>query len=316
MIQFFGNGKKVEVSSIRFQGFPKTDRLQGKGIMFADADFYLHDCLLTGFRRAAITVSNNKKGMGLLSANRFEDNDNYAIVVNGFRDSWPPIAPGTADFLFIEDNYFTGSHHAVAGGEGALYVFRHNLLKEQGRSWAVDMHGSRPAWLNSYTYSSRFGEIYENTIHGTRWEICIRGGSAVIWGNKLKGDVSIMLKMDGTWVGSNFWSRAPAEWKMPRYPIPYQIGWESGKKYGEDHTGTDPATTGAGDVFLWDNEFGSGKLDVHSPFEVKGKKYDYIQEDRDYHFTKRPGYAPYAYPHPRRGISADAAGPPESPEAK
>jgi len=313
MIQFFSNGPGVQVSSICFQGFEQSNRLEGKGIMFMNTDFYLHDCMFSGFARAAVTVSNNTKGMGLISSNVFVDN-HYAVIVNGFKDSWPPISPGTSDFLFIEDNYFTRSHHAVAGGEGALYVFRRNLLKESGGSWAVDMHGGRPSWMGSYTYSTRLAEVYWNTIYGGQktepWEITCRGGEALIWGNRLKGDVSIQLKPDGTWHGSNYWTKAPAEWKMPPYPAPYQIGWESGKKYGEDHTGTDPETTGAGDVFVWDNEFETGSIDVLSPYNVRGKEYDYIQKDRDYHFVKRPGYEPYTYPHPRRGISAAESGPP------
>jgi hypothetical protein len=286
--------------------------------MFMNTDFFLHDCKFMDFRRAAITVTNNNVGgMGVISNSYFEDN-HYATVVNGSKSSWPDITPGTAGFLFVEDNHYKTNEHSIVGGEGALYVFRYNLLEEAGGSHAVDMHGARPEHFTDYTYSTRFTEIYENTIYGgsnwdgSGWEITCRGGEALIWGNDLKGTVSIQLKIDATWHGDNYVNNAPPGWEVPDYPIPYQIGYESGDQYGESHTGTDPSTTGAGDVFIWNNtsenpylkyDNSEGYVDVFSPFEVRGEYYDYIQKDRDWHLSARPGYTPYTYPHPRRGTT-------------
>jgi hypothetical protein len=117
--------------------------------------------------------------------------------------------------------------------------------------------------------------------------VCLRGGEGLVWGNHFEG-----YRFGATVTAAAFDS--------PSYPIWTQIGYKSGLQFGASHTGID-MPYGDGDFFAWDNE--------HVPkFDWGGGEapnYNYepglLVEGRDFHWNvAKPGYTPYAYPHPRR----------------
>ena len=339
MIKIHGSSRpisesKIEISGICFQAM-KTRLFEGdsgtgypyfRGIALRASDFYLHDCKFQWFSNRAIEVSHlHSHGKGVIAENEFIDNlalddsgkwsRGYGISVGVFGEvnEWVPVEPGTNNFVFIEDNYFARQRPAVASGQGALFVFRYNHTElNSSESCTVDMHGGSPSIIRDYPFSARFSEIYDNTFVSTPegeplylpynyGAIGFRGGESVIHNNIFRGypDYSIELTIEGAYYKEYY--RHPPDYQLPNYPIPYQIGYESGSQYGPDHSGTDPATYGKGDIFIWNNFYdGAESIEVVSPISFKGVEYDYLKEGRDFHYGPRPGYTPYPYPHPRR----------------
>jgi hypothetical protein len=339
MMRFYcrgGGGPEatIEISDIWFQAM-KTRLHEGdtgtgypgfRGVALRACDFYLHDCRFQWFSARALGVSHvQEHGRGLVYDNEFVENlalddrgrfsRGYGINVGvwGDMDEWVPVSPGTDQFVFIEDNYFTRLRPAVGGAYGALYVFRHNVTElTSSESASVDMHPALPPHQADYPYSSRFTEIYDNVFIGTPEDdflhagyhygaISFRGGGSVIHGNTFRGfpAYSIRLWIGGTWYDDYY--DFPPDYTFPGYPVPYQIGYESGAAHGPDHTGTDPAAEGRDDCFIWDNTYeASGGTNAVSPITFDGVEHDVLREGRDYHFAPRPDYTPYPYPHPRR----------------
>ena len=325
---------EVEVSDIWFQGMDTvvhegdtgTDYPYFQGVAFRACDFYLHDCRFQYFSGRAVGISHPQDhGNGIVYNNEFTDNvawrggddfsRGYAMNVGvwGEVTDWVDVEPGTDNFVFIEDNYFARQRPAVAGAQGALYVFRHNLRElSSSESAALDMHPAYPDWGWDYPYASRFTETYENTFIGvpeghplrvtnSPSAISFRGGGSVVHGNTFK-DMPRSVRL---WIGGAWWSSYydyPDYYGGPEYPRPYQTGWESAINYGAGHSGTDPATYGAGDSFIWGNTYdNSGGVVVTSPVSFDGRSFDVLREGRDYHVgVPMPGYEPFEYPHPRR----------------
>ena len=331
---------RIEVSDIWFQGMEPHFRgdtggseCRFKGINFQWVYPYLHHCKMQWLngRTVQVLFRDPSHIKGLISDNEFIDNVYYDTGFNQYRggviipliekENWFTISPGTQDNLYVEDNYFTGQSSAIGTSKGGTYVFRYNRVERNTNSGATDMHGGQPDWSTlypDYKYSSRFAEIYNNTFikiptddpiymwQGHEAFEC-RGGEAVFWGNTLKNyteaeekySYSISLK-----IAYNYWandtSYYPEGYEIPPYPIDYQTGWESGSNYGENHSGTDPSTHGAGDIYIWDNEYiNSGGVSIGGGSEDHPD--EYMREGRDYHVgVARPGYTPYQYPHPWR----------------
>jgi hypothetical protein len=181
------------------------------------------------------------------------------------------VALGSADALFIEDNLFDRNRHCVTAGDGAVYVARYNTVKDNYQdATAFDAHGLSAAWPRG----TRSVEIYNNTVTNAkaRWAgVSIRGGGGVIWGNSWTGVYhGIVLYLENP----------PASKPLTAYPALDQIG----------------NTT---DLYIWDNQ--SSGDDIYKNPTSAGQEIDYwLQEGRDYVLGTKPGYSPYAYPHPIR----------------
>jgi hypothetical protein len=201
-------------------------------------------------------------------------NFGYGVVVNGDGAlSWEaPLALGDQNAVFVEDCYFTANRHSVASTYGSRYVFRHNLVVDNGGegAWvqAVDAHG--PGYGSDR--GSRSYEVYDNTINNintTCWvAMYIRGGDGVIFNNQIFGGIStapIMLTNDS---GAGPW----------------------------------PALDQIRELHLWDN-FYENEPTIATNWSTYAADGDgrIVQEGRDYFNYERPGYTPYAYPHPLRG---------------
>jgi uncharacterized repeat protein (TIGR02543 family) len=344
MITVYGTGggvseAEIEISDIWFQamdtrlysGDGGTSYGSFQGLGLRGTDFYLHDCKFQYFSNRAVGVSHlQNRGKGVISNNEFLDNialesdggysKAYGINISVWGDvtSWVSVSPGTDNFVYVEDNYFSRMAPAIAGSEGALYVFRYNttelFVTEDSH---VDLHGGRPEHLNpDYQYASRFAEVYGNTFRATPESdplyiqpqtraLNFKGGEAIVFNNTFEGFSGYVIGLlnTGAWYDDYF--DHPADYDIPDYPIPYQIGYESGDQYGTGHSGTDPDTYGDGDVFIWNNEYVDCGQVLYTPtFTYDGVTYDYIQEGRDFHRTARPDYTPYTYPHPRRNMDS------------
>lgn len=206
---------------------------------------------------------------------------------------------GSNKFVFIEDNYFFKSRHAVAAGAGGKYVFRYNTIRDNWQTSAIDMHGGGE-W--SKITSARAAEIYNNDIEtsidsygkvingSTPTDhyvpaIGIRGGEALIYNNKVGNYLSyIELSLEET--------------TPPAYPSPFQIGYLSGTKYGIGDSGIE-TEHGNGDVFWW-NPVWIQKYSGWDTIDVRSEDKTYIIKGRDFHNLQKPGYTPFTYPHPYR----------------
>ena len=326
-------GGKIEISDIWFQGlYPRNDSKNNlmEALHFNSADPKLHHCKFQHYDGYIVRVrqSNMASQSGLIYENTFVDNvvelgdgsydGGSCISINGPENvEWPNAEPGAEDFIFVEDNFFDTHTSCIVGSDRGKYVFRYNYASRVKHGGHLNMHGNRPDWLTEDYYGTRFIEVYENTFvtstpndpwFETNSVAAVQANDAegVVWGNTYKGmKRGVQLAVSGHW--ADHWDHpdCPDDWETPDYPIEYQTGWASGVNYGENHTGTDPSTYGEGDFFVWDNEavemeeYNYDHTSVYL-YVMDSELDGYIQKDRDYHLSKRPGYEPYTYPHPRR----------------
>jgi hypothetical protein len=190
------------------------------------------------------------------------DNYGYGVVVHHGRKFDDSLKPGCAEAVFIEDCLFVGARHAVASNSAARYVFRHNVVRKNARAHhAIDAHG--PAYGGN---GAQWSEIYENVVEKHERKgaaVVLRGGGGVIFNNTFK-DV--------------------------KYGVRLQL--EAGK---QNQTGPYPRPRQVRDVWVWNNTLDGAPSEPHVPRQEWSF---YIQKDRDYFCRPKPGYEPYAYPHP------------------
>lgn len=290
----------------------------------------LHDMVLEKFSNAGVLMRGEGQD-GVIYRNRFtsnykcyppemtdpNDRNNYpcygyGVTLHGTLSGsapFPPLALGTADAVFIEDNEFYDNRHAVAAHEGAHYVARHNLAigSRRTRSWAIfDAHGE------SSRRGTRAWEIHDNQIaseadDGAAHAIGIRGGDGVVFGNHYTGRFIATVQI----VLENYTQDCPT------------AGGGQGPS-GKPRPVRDQTTA----AWIWGNQHDS-TADFPSDYtggpqfvRVKNSDPDYRAWDCSYYFRQgQPGddpedweytlgapadYAPYPYPHPLRGEPGEA----------
>ncbi|HXF54520.1 MAG TPA: hypothetical protein VNK52_10395 [Hyphomicrobiaceae bacterium] len=215
-----------------------------------------------------------------------------------------PFELGSSHFIFIEDctfNYGGQNDGALDAYGGARYVFRHNVVNNTN----VEHHG---ADSGSYRGVHSF-EIYANTF------VCLAGcapqrkhyfrsGSGVIFNNRYFGNYRGMdvtnYRSDeehppwGRCDGSSPWDEnRPGE---SGYPCLDQIGHVFGPRPGGKSTFQG--------LYEWGNTHDGRNVDI----SVSGQNaHIHIKVNRDFfNDTVRPGYVPYAYPHPLQGSGPDS----------
>jgi hypothetical protein len=258
-----------------------TVKDQGLLIKGAAKNVQIFDSRFTKFLRAGIEFSGQsgtKHGSptGVIYHNEFIDNWylylGYAIAILGDPRSWKgPVTLGSANALFIEDNLFDRNRDCVTGNNGAIYVARYNIVKDNYQdSSAFDAHGLTPSWPRG----TRSVEIYKNTVTNsiTRWAGAgIRGGSGVIWGNTWKGvthGVALVLEIP------------PSTKPLTTYPALDQIG-------------------NPDDLYIWSNTSSGDDVYKRPMSDKRGIDY-WLKQNRDYFLGPKAGYTPYKYPHPLR----------------
>jgi hypothetical protein len=238
-------------------------------------------------------------------------------------DSWMmPLALGTADAVYIEDCTFidVGPDGPTDGYEGARYVFRHNTVSQ---TEAVDSiggighHGFDSGGLRS-TFSC---EVYGNTFTGNGWLFGrSRGGTGVIFDNVVTGEVGFYLLVYYRSSDRDEIRRLCSGWgPMCDGSNPLDGNEEANGYPGRDQPGrsTDAGRTTPQllePVYEWNNRLNGQDADLHVQ-DLGGRSFEHIKEGRDFlSDTVRPGYRPYAYPHPLQSqwpqpAPADTTGP-------
>lgn len=295
-------GKGFTVSDIAFVGIGqdalKNNPLSkvidhGIDLMGGVRDFQIYNCRFTGFSGFGIYCHGAGGApllghpVGVIWGNEFID---LFYLVNGDArgygvglygdNSWPELALGTGDALFVEDNVFKHCRHCIAANYGGRYVFRNNNIVDNFYPYAaIDAHGKKVGLHGTRSY-----EIYHNRVeggvewpdkkpHGV-WGFGIRGGDGVIFGNQFVGTSGIGYLM------IEDLDKVKAS---GRYPVPDQ-------------------TT---DVWLWGNAL-NGKPENNVKLgwsdALAAELAPFLQEGRDFHYGEKPGYQPFVYPHPLRSL--------------
>ena len=289
-------GLPFKFSDITLQG--RLDALQGSNrttavttitdgglyIRGAATDFQIFNSRFTKFLRAGIELqgdAGSKWGeqRGVIYNNEFIDNWyvylGYGVAIDGSASTWTkPVVLGTANAVFVEDNFFDRNRHCVTATNGANYVARYNTVKDNYQdSQSFDAHGLSPYWPRG----TRSVEIYGNTVNNSnrRWAGAgIRGGSGVIWGNTWNGvSQGVVLYLESP----------PPSNPLTTYPALDQIG--------------NPDA-----LYIWNNVSSGGSVHKFPTSDPQGIDY-WLRSGRDYFTTAKPGYTPYAYPHPLRATN-------------
>ena len=268
-------GGTVKFSGLSLVGNGNGDiEDKGLGLLHGCVDFVVSNSRFRNFIFSAVYVGDSETQRGVIFGNEFIDNYSpalrnlgYGVVVYG-GGTWPELSLGTQNAVFVEDNYFSGNRHNIASNNGSTYVFRHNTVigLEPAKDFAMtDAHG-----MSSSTRGSRSYEIYDNhysvkLAHGLqRTAIGVRGGDGVIFNNVVTADIdrAIELSAEGFACGS--------------YP-------------GQDQIRS---------LYIWNNSYQSAN--AHFENGIDNECPSSIRLNRDYFLNPKPGYQPYAYPHPLR----------------
>ena len=287
-------GRPFKFSGITLQG--RLDALQGsnrttavtqvkdQGLLIKGAarDIQIFDSRFTKFIRAGIELRGDAGSIhgeqtGVIYRNEFIDNWypylGYGVAIEGVTRRWGrPVALGSADALFIEDNLFDRNRHCVTANNGAVYVARYNTVKDNyPNSQSFDAHGLGPSWPRG----TRSVEIYKNVVPNSPkiWAGAgIRGGGGVVWGNRWTGVThGVVLYLEPP----------PASRPLTDYPALDQIG-------------------NPDKLYIWDNVSSGDDVYGYPSKDRQGIGY-WIKKGRDYVLAAKPGYRPYTYPHPLRG---------------
>jgi hypothetical protein len=216
------------------------------------------------------------------------------VVMKGYGDeSWErPLVLGLPDAVYVEDCTFQGGGAATDAYHGARFVFRHNSL--------IDTHVAQHG-CDSGNYRSTFSyEVYDNVIAKeklTAWEVPramhFRGGTGVVFNNTLSGyttgiDVANyrsserLRELCGKWGICDGKNPVDGNEEPNGYPARDQIGRSTNQVL-------EP-------LYEWNNTLDGKDADIHVSTGAQ-----HIQQGRDFrNDTARPGYRPYAYPHPLR----------------
>jgi hypothetical protein len=211
-------------------------------------------------------------------------------IVGAGDDSWKePLSLGTANAVYVEDCTldYRLAYRCLDAANGARWVFRHNTVYN---NTDVGTHG-----YDSDPRSQLSGEVYDNTfLHTAAGNyytlIAFRGGTGVVFNNKVRNTV-------GGWnsfVSLYYYCACPGN-KTNTHP--------TATKYpGKDQPGRGPDGDGDGvqdlePIYEWNNTV---ELSPHIVVaDICPEVHTFIKENRDYcQRTPRPGYVPYAYPHP------------------
>ncbi len=242
-------------------------------------DFMVFNSKFSDFVNHGLSVEGNSRGV--IFNNNFFNNfragqtggtTGYGVVVYG-DSTWPPLELGTANAVFVEDNIFSGNRHNIASNNGSRYVFRHNTVTapEPVKNFAL----VDAHGFTSSPRGSRSWEVYNNTFST----------------NLLTSDAARTVMGIGGGDGVIFNNIL-----LNPHTVSRTI-----ELWAPQQTSTYPAKDQMTSGYFWNN----------SPNILCNDAPANFVEGRDYFLYARPGYAPYAYPHPLR--TSDALTPPQSP---
>ena len=283
--------KPARVTGFTFKGF--IDKNRGAAAIAVRGDcmnWRIDHCRFDGSPRGVWAYAGC---FGLVDNCTFLDVGQGVVMKGHGPLSWErPLALGLTNAVYIEDCTFDGGGGATDGYHGARFVFRHNSL--------IDTHLAQHG-CDSGNYRSTFSyEVYDNVI-GKKdlksWEVPramhFRGGTGVVFNNMLSGfstgiDVAnyrsseALRKLCGKWGICDGKNPVDGNEEPNGYPARDQIGRSTNQILEPLHE--------------WNNTLDGEDADIHVSTGAQ-----HIKENRDFHNdTSRPGYKPYAYPHPLR----------------
>ena len=283
-----GNGKEGSFVGSDNVTFPQLVAYDYGVKLFACRDFRVHDARFEKFGYSGIDLrskplSGSSNGLrGLIDHNEFVGNMKvglgYGVSVYGSND-WPAPDYGSANNVFVEDNYFEDNRHNIAANNGARYVFRYNrqVTSYRARWWGmVDAHGKGDG-----AHGTRAFEVYHNTFEmagipspASASGAIFRGGDGVFFNNTIQLGLS---------------------WAPGNPPIGVLLTLENNGCTATPKP-TYPAYDQTTDLYIWGN--------TNNNVSLGGDNWDvctgFFKQDRDYFIKPRPSYAPYVYPHPLR----------------
>ena len=250
--------------------------------------------------------------------------------------------------LYIENSDFHAFLNAADNDDNGRMVWRYNLLNNAGfGSHGFDTSSIGQRYFEYYNNIGVFNGYNDGTTFNMNWWFYVRGGTYIIHDNTLpalqsgdygtKADINMteqsLQRSTGNYAGC--WGQGTSAGAL--YHAPRQVGYghligtgKDGKGNSVDGTSgiyvgdSDPAYIWAnsrqplGDVIVtdWGNGVAGASCALVSPGKGTPETVkNYIVENRDYFngSTPKPGYTPYAYPHPLTQGSGGSTGLPPSP---
>jgi uncharacterized repeat protein (TIGR02059 family) len=263
------NGQIIRGTGYNLYSGPITmDDMEGKAAIVMDNITFSGDNVILDI---------NGRGPGLLHSSKFINLSAAQEFIHimgwgaGNTTGWTTtVSPGSGSLFYIEDCQFSmkASQPNCAWIQG-YYGCRTAIRYCSFNYVSVDMHGT------AGNVGARWWECYNNTFTNSSgnnhsWAYSMRAGSGVIFNNSMavgayRGvDIGLCEEDSG-------------------YPAAYQIG------RGINQT-SDPA-------YVWNNPGIDLQVNAGDAPEVAGM----VQLNRDVFASAKPGYSPYAYPHPLRG---------------
>jgi hypothetical protein len=265
-------GKPFRITGFSFLNVNDT----GIQIYGSCKDWRVDNCYMEGSATYGFYISGYTYGVIDHCEFKGGASKNFEVFVRENNDpAWArPLTLGTEKAVYVEDCTFTGRSGTGAlddmcdGDDGARLVIRYNTITNQ----YPHVHGNKGTGRSAFSI-----EIYENTIIDNGGTNCycamqLRGGTGVVFNNTYTGD----------WGGLMLRDQNSDDGACGSYPCPDQIGRTTGQAL-------EP-------VYGWNNK----ENGVSMNFSLHcGACSNVIRSGRDYHNnTQKPGYTPYAYPHP------------------
>lgn len=326
-IDFSGITLKSKIPSVN-DGSDGLSMTADRGLGFLNAvDFRVFNCRFENFGDGGLEIRHKDYlARGVVYNCQFYHNYKgalglglgYGVTVYGEGNNWYPNMGnnhGTSAFIFIEDCSFDYHRHSVATAGNSIHVVRYNTFAHNivAQSHCLDTHDSRGPGNGTNSYGSRVWEIYNNTIINTTFldGTPIANGANISTIQEraigaLSGDGVIH---DNVCSGYRFMiGYRQTQSTSDNYPYIQQGGWMSGRRKGSANTASDPIAAD-GDFWEWNNTFtpyisspvvSSQKNFDQYDYKAPGTSNPYYLQNRDWHSAAKPGYVPYAYPHPDR----------------
>ena len=197
-----GTGKPFRITGFTFDGTGRTINEAGTGIQANGEymDFRIDHCRFLNIY-AAIYLPPGGLKYGVIDNNTYEFlevkgqiNPKLVSCSGDGEPAWQrPLAFGTSNSLFIEDNYIyfstaSGDNCFFASGNGARVVYRYNY----GENGFIEPFGVCVPDYAGNIRGTSICEIYENTIFGKQFaSIELKGGAGVIYNNTINGSFTI-----------------------------------------------------------------------------------------------------------------------------
>ena len=259
-------GFEMRQMTVRGQSIPDVQDFDDTGLWIDNStDFNIHHMAFARFARNIEIHGDPTIHRGVIHHSDFRENFvpslglGYGVVVYG-NGTYPALALGTSQNVFIEDNTFSLLKTAVEANNGARYVFRYNTITNpRENAAAISAHGYDGG---GWPRGTRQYEVYNNSIDlsvARYIGIGFTGGDGVVFNNQI----------DNSYTNPLFVHNGICSTPYPRQD---QIRG----------------------LYFWNNTF----LQGGAVSSVTNNCPTLLQLNRDYFLTPKSGYTPYTYPHP------------------